>query len=221
VGEDQSTRLLSWSLNLVLQVDVVNNNKGWLSITVPHYVPLSIRDGYPHEDEHLDGSKPEVSQVLAQTTLASHCIYASMNVFNALIRTHHITSRKKVAKLKQAADHLNVFALLRSGGAPGIMYVEGHEQGVHDWVETVNVCMPYQQVGYRISDMSQRLRYKDYQLVSRAAAVHRETSTKTEMSDKSGLHEIATVKDFGQAMRDHAVYAWWRKGMGYANDDMI
>jgi len=62
-----------------------------------------------------------------------------MDVFNALIRTHHITSRKKVAKLKQAADSLNVLALLRSGGAPGIMYVEGYEQGVRDWVETVNV----------------------------------------------------------------------------------
>ena len=60
--------------------------------------------------------------------------------WNALIRTHHITSRKKVAKLKQAADAIQVFALLRSGGSPGIMYVEGDEKGVKQWVDSVHVC---------------------------------------------------------------------------------
>ena len=62
-----------------------------------------------------------------------------MSLFNALIRTHHITSRKKVAKLKQAADALDIFALLRYGGCPGIMYVEGDEKGVRQWVEAVHV----------------------------------------------------------------------------------
>lgn len=61
-------------------------------------------------------------------------------MFNALIRTHHITSRKKVTKLKQAADATQVFALLRSGSSPGIMYVEGEENGVKQWVESVHVC---------------------------------------------------------------------------------
>ena len=60
-------------------------------------------------------------------------------LWNALIRTHHITSRKKVAKLKQAASAQDVFVLLRSGSPPGIMYVEGHEQGVVEWVDAVNV----------------------------------------------------------------------------------
>lgn len=57
----------------------------------------------------------------------------------ALIRTHHITSRKKVAKLKQAANAHHVYVLLRSGGVPGIMYVEGSERGVDRWVEVVQV----------------------------------------------------------------------------------
>jgi hypothetical protein len=61
-------------------------------------------------------------------------------MFNALIRTHHITSRKKVNKLKQAADATQVFALLRSGSSPGIMYVEGAESGVRQWVDSVHVC---------------------------------------------------------------------------------
>lgn len=64
-----------------------------------------------------------------------------MSLFNALIRTHHITSKKKVAKLKQAAALYDVLALLRSGGPPGIMYVEGGKDGVQGWVATVHVTM--------------------------------------------------------------------------------
>jgi len=78
-----------------------------------------------------------------------------------------------------------------------------------------------QWVDHSISDMRQRLRYKDYQLVSRTAAVQRESSTKAGIFNVSGLHEIATVKDFGQVMRERAVYTWWRKGMGFANEDML
>lgn len=62
--------------------------------------------------------------------------------WNALIRTHHITSRKKVTKLRQAASSEDVFALLRSGGAPGIMYVEGQKVGVENWVAAVQVRLP-------------------------------------------------------------------------------
>ena len=36
---------------------------------------------------------------------------------------------------------------------------------------------------------------------------------------RSGLHELATVKDFAQAMTDRRVYSWWRKGMGYTDRD--
>lgn len=60
-------------------------------------------------------------------------------IHNALIRTHHVTSRKKVAKLKQAASSHEVYALLRSGGAPGVMYVEGQEENVSQWVQSVQV----------------------------------------------------------------------------------
>ena len=60
-------------------------------------------------------------------------------VYHALIRTHHITSRKKVSTLKAAAERSEVFALLRSGGIPGLMYVEGSHDGVDAWVGTVHV----------------------------------------------------------------------------------
>jgi hypothetical protein len=44
-----------------------------------------------------------------------------------------------VAKLKQAATLHDVFVLLRSGGPPGVMYVEGKEDGVNQWVSDVQV----------------------------------------------------------------------------------
>ena len=61
-------------------------------------------------------------------------------IWNALIRTHHITSRKKVAKLRQAAANEDVFALLRSGSPPGVMYCEGAMANVENWVAAVQVC---------------------------------------------------------------------------------
>lgn len=60
--------------------------------------------------------------------------------WHALIRTHHITSRKKIARLRHAASEHGVFAMLRSGGAPGIMYVVGKErESVEGWVASVQV----------------------------------------------------------------------------------
>jgi hypothetical protein len=69
--------------------------------------------------------------------------HAMQCLYNALIRTHHITSRKKVAKLKQSAAFHDVFVLLRSGGPPGVMYVEGQKDGVAQWVSDVKVSSSF------------------------------------------------------------------------------
>ncbi|EUC46607.1 hypothetical protein COCMIDRAFT_92464 [Bipolaris oryzae ATCC 44560] len=126
----------------------------------------------------------------------------SHQLYNALIRTHHITSRKKVAKLKAAASNCNVYALLRSGGCPGIMYCQGAETGVRDWVANV-----------------QRLRYKDFQLVKKPA--ENETGGKEPESGITygKLEEVESVKDFGAKMENLGVWEWWRKGMGYVGND--
>ncbi|KAF2798501.1 hypothetical protein K505DRAFT_233113 [Melanomma pulvis-pyrius CBS 109.77] len=136
-------------------------------------------------------------------------------IWTALIRTHHITSRKKVARLRDAASNYNVYALLRSGGYPGIMYCEGSESGVRDWVGTV-----------------QRLRYKDFQLVRKAAEkqveddnanatvnAERRKGGRAGRTDYGKLEEVDSVKDFGARMVELRILAWWRKGMGYAHDD--
>ncbi|EME82030.1 uncharacterized protein MYCFIDRAFT_86681 [Pseudocercospora fijiensis CIRAD86] len=122
--------------------------------------------------------------------------------WNALIRTHHITSRKKVSKLRQAAANDNVYALLRSGGAPGIMYVEGLKDGVESWVAS-----------------AQRLRYKDFQLVARPAEVVRESDAKKTPLPNGVLEEIDSVKDMAIRMETTGVLHWWRKSMGYSGNE--
>lgn len=124
-------------------------------------------------------------------------------VYNVLIRTHHITSRKKVAKLKQAATNHNIYALLRYGGPPGIMYCQGTEKGVNDWVSSV-----------------QRLRYKDYQLVTKPAAKEATPNASGQGEVPYGkLEEVESVKEFGAKMEEFGLWNWWRKGMGYAGEE--
>ncbi|KAK8153910.1 hypothetical protein IWX90DRAFT_381969 [Phyllosticta citrichinensis] len=130
---------------------------------------------------------------------------AGAPIFNALIRTHHITSRKKVANLKKAASKHDVYALLRSGGCPGIMYCEGMEDGVNNWVGAV-----------------QRLRYKDFHLVTRPAPVQPEQEDVSKSAHRTvptGLFEVETVKEFSDVMDQRGVLRWWKRGMGYVKDD--
>ncbi|KAK9640870.1 hypothetical protein HCH54_008629 [Aspergillus fumigatus] len=132
-------------------------------------------------------------------------------LYNALIRTHHITSRKKVSALKRAADTHNCFVLLRSGGCPGIMYVESRDMNsVESWVDFVR-----------------NLRYKDFQLVSRPGAIIRDDQPGESKPDRRpqgtdiptlphvGLSEVESVKEFGSIMEQRGIWQWWRKGMGY------
>ncbi|KAK4457339.1 hypothetical protein QBC42DRAFT_309451 [Cladorrhinum samala] len=119
-----------------------------------------------------------------------------MSLFHALIRTHHITSRKKVAHLRKAAKEFDVYALLRSGGCPGIMYCKGKEDGVKNWVGTV-----------------QRLRYKDFHLASKPSLIMEPASS--QLQDSTGLFEVEDVNDFAAAMEKRGIAAWWRKAMDF------
>ncbi|KAK3378483.1 hypothetical protein B0H63DRAFT_480006 [Podospora didyma] len=120
-----------------------------------------------------------------------------MPFFHTLIRTHHITSRKKVAHLRKAADQLSCYALLRTGGSPGLMYCKGSEEAVREWVSTV-----------------QRLRYMDFRLLQRPVVI--ETMT-TQPDEKSGLVEVETVKEFAAAMEQRKLTSWWKTAMEWAS----
>ncbi|RMZ86296.1 hypothetical protein DV736_g6479, partial [Chaetothyriales sp. CBS 134916] len=132
-------------------------------------------------------------------------------MYHALIRTHHITSRKKVAVLKAAAKKLQCFALLRSGGVPGVMYVQGESKGdVQSWVDTVH-----------------GLRYKGYQLVAPVSeAKESDSHSHSHSGQKRMLGEAGVVEEFDKvkdmAMRimegdDHKLTEWWRRAMGFVS----
>ncbi|KAK4122279.1 hypothetical protein N657DRAFT_575978 [Parathielavia appendiculata] len=119
-----------------------------------------------------------------------------MALFHALIRTHHITSRKKVAHLRKAASKYGCYALLRSGGCPGIMYCKGSEEGVKEWVGT-----------------AQRLRYKDFQLALKPAPLG---SNVAQPNERTGLFEVESIKEFAVAMERRGILEWWKRGMEFA-----
>ncbi|KAI1759119.1 hypothetical protein GGR53DRAFT_177462 [Hypoxylon sp. FL1150] len=120
----------------------------------------------------------------------------SPNIFTALIRTHHITSRKKLARVKKAAVLHNVNVLIRSSGSPGIMYAEGiSESAVSSWVNTI-----------------QALRYKDFQCAWKPAA--NQSRFAGRIQDGS-FEEVTSIAEFSVKMEQRGLGDWWRIGMGY------
>ena len=124
---------------------------------------------------------------------------SSAIVYNALIRTHHVRSRRKIAALKTAANNHGCAVLLKSDGKPpGIMYVEALSASqVKQWVEAVK-----------------KLHYLNYELVSPPSiSVERMAALAVEV----GVSEVDTVKAFADQMQEKGVYSWWRTAMGYAH----
>lgn len=60
--------------------------------------------------------------------------------FRALIKTHHMTSRKKIQAITKSAKHHSCSVLIKTGKPPGVMIAQGSEDAVKQWVETVKVC---------------------------------------------------------------------------------
>lgn len=120
----------------------------------------------------------------------------SRPLFNCLLRTHHITSRKKLQRVRRAADQLGVdWVLVRSGGAPGVMFAEARsETGLADWVAAV-----------------QALRYKDFRCVARPARTEGDGEVRAR-----GWGETASLREFGEEMEARGLGAWWKRGMGYS-----
>jgi len=69
----------------------------------------------------------------------SHHQQAMPPLTRILIKTHHMTSRKKILTITKAAKRLSCSVLLKTGGPPGVMIAEGELAG--DWLEVVRVSM--------------------------------------------------------------------------------
>ncbi len=137
-----------------------------------------------------------------------------MTLFHALIRTHHITSRKKVAHLRKAASKYDCYALLRSGGCPGIMYCKGSEEAIKEWVGAVQVSHGSHPMEPCLLLMAfQRLRYKDFQLAAKPAAIE---SGVVRPEPRTGLFEVESIQEFAAAMEERGISEWWKRGMEFA-----
>jgi hypothetical protein len=116
------------------------------------------------------------------------------SLFNCLIRTHHITSRKKLQRVRRAAQQLNVdWLFVRSGGSPGIMFAEARDEaGLTEWVATV-----------------QALRYKDFRCAAKPALAEGVGM------GRMGFEETESVAVFAKVMDEKGLGTWWKRGMGY------
>lgn len=119
------------------------------------------------------------------------------SVFATLIRTHHVTSRKKLQRVKKAAAHFDVpFVLVRYGGSPGLMYGESPDAAsLAAWVSAVK-----------------DLRYKDFQCVWKPEA--KEVGETTGDDVPAGdFNETESVAEFGQVMERKGLAEWFRIGL--------
>ncbi|POS70428.1 hypothetical protein DHEL01_v211179 [Diaporthe helianthi] len=124
-------------------------------------------------------------------------------LFITLIRTHHVTSRKKLQRVKKAAAHFDIpFVLVRYGGSPGLMYAESHEgNNLGSWVSAVKF-----------------LRYKDFQCVykpeMRALPVgHDSPAAATGRVPAGAFNETESVSSFGQIMESKGLGEWFKTGL--------
>lgn len=63
-----------------------------------------------------------------------------MSMYRVLIKTHHMTSRKKILTITKAAKRLSCSVLLKTGAPPGVMIAEGEDAG--EWLDVVKASMP-------------------------------------------------------------------------------
>jgi len=105
--------------------------------------PFLTSDGEDASDSASEAGYSSDTSSAAATTGKTATLGAASGavsaVYNALIRTHHVTSRKKVGKVKKMAVHELRYLLIRSGGSPGLMYAEGSEESLKDWISGVSV----------------------------------------------------------------------------------
>ncbi|KAG8159925.1 hypothetical protein KVR01_010562 [Diaporthe batatas] len=125
----------------------------------------------------------------------------SKKLFITLIRTHHVTSRKKLQRVKKAAAHFDIpFVLVRYGGTPGLMYAESDQApNLGAWVSAVK-----------------DLRYKDFQCVYKPEmrALNQDGPAAATMPVTAGaFNEIESVSSFGQVMESKGLGEWFKTGL--------
>lgn len=119
-------------------------------------------------------------------------------LFVTLIRTHHVTSRKKLQRVKKAAAHFDIpFVLVRYGGSPGLMYAESEEgSSLGAWVSAVK-----------------DLRYKDFQCVYKPEERQLNDGPAATSMPAGAFNETESVSSFGECMDRKGLGEWFKIGL--------
>lgn len=117
-------------------------------------------------------------------------------IFATLIRTHHIKSRTKLARVKKAAADFGLpFMCYRYGGSPALMYGEGPDvSSLTSWVNAVKT-----------------LKYKDFHCVCKPEQKHLDLHV--DRSQGTRFLEFDSVKEFGQFMERRGLGQWFKTGL--------
>ncbi|KAL8827427.1 MAG: hypothetical protein Q9170_007015 [Blastenia crenularia] len=113
----------------------------------------------------------------------------------ALIKTHHMTSRRKIQLLTKSAKLTSCSVLLKTGKPPGVMIAEGDEEGVRSWVEGVK-----------------RLRYKDYRLLRLEAIEGKQLPI-----GPGSVLEINSMKELSAYLAECDLLNWWTEHMRFTS----
>lgn len=117
-------------------------------------------------------------------------------LYRALIKTHHMTSRRKIAALTKAAKSLSCAVVLKTGRPPGVMIIEAsNQENVKSWVLIVK-----------------KLRYKDFRMLRSAEVVERGQLAGLKEGE---AREFESMKLFRECLEESGVLGWWMKAMGF------
>lgn len=182
------------------------------SVPGPRAAPILRRILTTHADSAP--TRPRMSRLSSLKALGAAAPPPQPVLFATLIRTHHITSRRKLQRVREAAArHAIPYVLVRYGGAPGAMYAEGPDAAaLAAWVAAVRA-----------------LRYKDFHWARRPSAEvapgppEKEGQAQASRTEKKRqaraaappFNEVGSLAEFAQVMQQRGRLAWWRTGMGF------
>ncbi|TGO65720.1 hypothetical protein BCON_0001g00340 [Botryotinia convoluta] len=116
------------------------------------------------------------------------------NLARILIKTHHMTSVKKIEKITKSAKKLDCAVLLKTGRPPGVMLAEGETEKAEQWLDVVK-----------------NLRYKNFELMKKEEVDGRRLDVPA-----GKVKQLESLKDYGiEVGKDEELRKWWRLHMGF------
>lgn len=126
----------------------------------------------------------------------THSIPHHLMLYRALIKTHHMTSRKKIQRLCKATRAQQCSVVIKTGLPPGVMIAEGEEQGnVQEWIKVVKA-----------------MRYKFYDLLCFEEVGEHQGRL---LVEPGHVQEFTEMKHMDTFLESCKAKQWWATKMGF------